>query len=143
MIVKLFSRINYKYLFFVIFLTVVLLGCVTERFQFPPCPFSEFIGFCCPMCGSTRAWRVLLDSGDIAQALRFNPIFWLWSFWCTVAYLDVWCRTFKLEHPSLGEKLIVYLSRHQALLHSHLLISFITLVYLNLPSVVYWRESLN
>ncbi len=135
-----FLSINYKYLGFTVGVTVVLLSCLEGKLQFPGCPFSQFLNFCCPMCGSTRAWRALLSSGDITKAFLYNPIFWLWGFWCTIAYLDLWCKVFGLGNPTLGEKMLIYVSKTKFLLHSHLLFSFLTLIYLNLPVIAEWRH---
>lgn len=132
--------ISYRYLSVTTCLTVILVSCIIGKLPFPPCPFSEFFGFCCSMCASTRAWRVVLLSGNVAEALLYNPIFWLWGFWCTVAYIDMWLKSFRIGSPTLGEKLMLYVSKNRVLINAHLVLSFITLIYLNLPIVAEWRQ---
>ena len=138
-----FRSLDYKYLSFTVGLTIVLLSCLGGKLQFPACPFFKFLGFGCPTYGSTRAWRAVLSSGDIAQAFLYNPLFWLWGFWCIIAYLDLWCKSFGLRNPTVGEKMITYVSKTKFLLHTHLLFSSLTLIYVNLPIVAEWRNYAN
>ncbi len=96
----------------------------------PPCPFHEYLGVSCPMCGSTRACYALL-AGRVADAFRLNPIFWYWVFWCVVAYVDVWTRAFSVARPSCGTRLLLYSLHHRVWLTLHVLMLLGTLLYLN------------
>ncbi|MBO4457268.1 MAG: DUF2752 domain-containing protein [Butyrivibrio sp.] len=40
------------------------------------CPIKFLTGVSCLGCGTTRAWLALLR-GDIADAFRFHPLFWV------------------------------------------------------------------
>ncbi|RMH59638.1 MAG: DUF2752 domain-containing protein [Candidatus Hydrogenedentota bacterium] len=48
-------------------------GVFLARFL-PPCTFRRVTGFPCPSCGTTRAVLALLG-GDLAEAIRFQPLF--------------------------------------------------------------------
>ena len=132
-------QLNYLYLSVAVGLTIILSGCLLGKIPFPNCPFEQFFHFCCPMCGSTRASLSLLHTGDLWTALRFNPIFWLWGFWCGIAYVDLWIRAFSQHRPSIGESCIQSLANNKTFLKFHLGLSLGTLLYLNLPITVAWR----
>lgn len=40
------------------------------------CPIRFLTGVSCAGCGMSRAWLALLR-GDLAEAVRFHPLFWL------------------------------------------------------------------
>ena len=132
-------RFNYIYLGLAVILTIVLISSFLGYLPSLGCPFSKFLNFCCPMCGTTRAWKSFL-AGHLDVAFRYNPIFIVWGFWCAVAYLDLWCKVIKIKRQTIGERLLVTVSKNIILLRAHQLLSFCMLIYLNLPPVQQWRN---
>jgi hypothetical protein len=136
-------KVNYAHLTVATILTVLLSVGLSGKVPLPACPFEQFLGFCCPMCGSTRAWLTLLSTGNLLQSLRFNPIFWLWGFWCGIAYGDLWLRAITRHKPSCGQILMQSVGQNRGLLIGHLGLSLGTVIYLNLPTTIAWRLSQN
>jgi hypothetical protein len=94
------------------------------------CPWHHWLGFECPMCGSTRAW-LALAGGDWCGAFRFNPIFWLWGFWTGMAYLELWQRALAPQTAPIGTALMQQLARKPTWLGIHALLIVGATVYLN------------
>lgn len=132
-------RVRFFYLSIAIILTIILSLSLFDYISPMGCPLSKLLKFCCPMCGTTRAWKALM-AGYFVTAIRYNPIFWLWGFWCAVSYLDLWCKVFKLKEPTVGRKMLAAIGVKKTLLKLHLSLSFCTFVYLNLPTVREWRD---
>ena len=95
------------------------------------CPFAKFLGVCCPMCGTTRAWEQLL-SGNIAGAFLWNPLFLLWSFWCLVALADLVHKVFGATHCTIGDRCVSAARRSGLLRVVHVVLFAAMLVYVNL-----------
>ena len=45
------------------------------------CPIEGFTGWCCPICGMTRAWIAFL-SLDLVDAFAYHPLFWCVPLGC-------------------------------------------------------------
>ena len=94
------------------------------------CPFVTFLGFSCPMCGTTRAWEHLLHV-DIAGAFTCNPLFVLWGWWCLVALADLVQKGFGAAHPTIGERCVLAVRRSKLLCAVQIVCFASMLVYLN------------
>ena len=138
---KIVARLHLDFLHLVLLITLtVTIGLMFFGvLDFPGCPFSELLDICCPMCGTTRAWKSFL-SGNVIKAFHYNPIFLLWGFWCSVFYLDLWCKTIKMKRPTIGEWLLQSLSNRAIFSKLHLLMLLCMFIYLNFPLIKQWRE---
>lgn len=70
--------------------------------HYPTCPFLYLTGYYCPGCGSLRALHDLVAHGDLAAALRRNPltvvmipfVMAAWLLWALrLAGLTTWTPT--------------------------------------------------
>ncbi|MEI6915226.1 MAG: DUF2752 domain-containing protein [Armatimonadota bacterium] len=94
------------------------------------CPFATFLGFSCPMCGTTRAWEQLLH-GDVVGAFSCNPLFMLWGGWCLVALADLVQKGFGAAHPTIGERCVLAVGRSKVLCAVQIVCFASMLVYVN------------
>lgn len=133
-------QVKYRRIFFAALIATILLGSFLEYLPGISCPFENFLGICCPMCGTTRAWKSLL-LGDIITAVKFNPMFIVWGWWCLVCYLDLLAEA--LPNTRIREVWVsrISISRvSQFWIYLHLAASSLTVIYLNHPAVHNWRE---
>lgn len=109
--------------------TAVLALAAGGALPWPACPFHEYLGFDCPMCGTTRASLAML-AGDHAAAFRENPVWPLWVFWTLAAFADLWHRAFRAD-ATLGQRLIERAMGSTLLRSGHLAAVISMLVYRN------------
>ncbi|MGB0564379.1 MAG: DUF2752 domain-containing protein [Spirulinaceae cyanobacterium] len=129
---------SYPNLFIALAVAIAISSGLMGIIPLPACPFETFLGICCPMCGSTRAWLSLFE-GKVLTAFRYNPIFWLWGFWVCVSYITLWEQALRPDAIAWGEKTLKGMTRIRPLLYLHLFASAATFIYLNTPAVVQWR----
>jgi len=76
---------------------VPLLLALTELRVIPlpviECPFEQYLGIHCPMCGTSRAWRCFA-AGKYLLAFAYNPLFLFFGLACLIVYLDVVWKVF-------------------------------------------------
>jgi hypothetical protein len=95
----------------------------------PRCPFHEYLGLDCPMCGTTRAGLAML-AGDYAAAFRENPVWWLWLFWTLAAFADLWHRAWR-ANGTVGQRLVARVAGSPALSGSHAAAALLVFAYRN------------
>lgn len=100
------KKLKYKHIF--LFLAIILAAAYG-------CPIYRWFSVQCPLCGTTRAWICFLR-GDIAKALRYNPLFGITPFWffAVVHYDSIFKRNRKLQFCLIiitGLIVTVYLMR--------------------------------
>jgi len=72
----------------IVFTTVGVLGIlVSNLFGRGICIFRFLFGIPCPACGMTRAHLSLFE-GDIVNAFRYHPLFWVPALVCVLGLLD-------------------------------------------------------
>ena len=131
---------KFYYLSFATTLSIVLILSLLGGISSLKCPFFELFHVCCPMCGTTRAWKSFLFLQNPWLAFRYNPMFMLWGFWCSIAYMDLWLKGFTSQRPTFGEKLMLKLSHSKVPQTIHVILSVLAFVYLNHPCVREWRQ---
>ena len=94
------------------------------------CPFSRYLFVSCPMCGTSRAWLLLLH-GDPLAAFKSNPLFLLWGLWCLVAFADLLHKSFASRAPTIGDFCIRAVSRNKPLVIAHAVCCVSMFFYLN------------
>lgn len=84
------------------------------------------------MCGTTHA-VLSCYAGNFKTAFLINPIFWLWVFWSTLAYVDLWHRGFTKEW-TIGRRIMDWAMTNRWSKAFHVVAFMGTLVYRNLIS---------
>ncbi len=137
--IKLKINSKFFYLGFASFLSIIITASLLGQLPSLTCPFFQFFHICCPMCGTTRAWKSFLFLQNIVIAFKYNPMFIIWGFWCFIAYIDLWLKAFNSTKITFGQKLISSVGKVPIVFNFHFGLALINLIYLNLPSTYQWR----
>lgn len=133
-------KLKYRYLALAVVVTAILITSFTGIAPAIECPFFKFFRFCCPMCGTTRAWKSLIYLNSLSIAFFYNPLFIFWGFIITLSYLDLVFKALDVTSKSLLQRWINITQAHRIFWNLYCLVLIITMVYLNLPITRHWRE---
>ena len=96
------------------------------------CPFNSFFNFKCLTCGSTTAFRYLINGGDFFSVFKLNPLFYFWVIVFALSYFDFMMFTVFNFKSNLLYKLIIKIERNLFIRYSCYLVFILNLIFLNL-----------
>jgi len=95
------------------------------------CPFNRFFNFKCLTCGSTTAFRYLINGEGFFKVFTLNPLFYFWVIIFSLSYFDFMMFTVLNFKSNLLYKLIIKIERNLFIRYSCYLVFILNLVYLN------------
>lgn len=96
------------------------------------CPFSKFFNFKCLTCGSTSAFRSLINGGGFFSVFKLNPLFYFWVIIFSLSYFDFMMFTVFNFKSDLLYKLIIKIEKNLIIRYSCYLIFILNLLFINL-----------
>lgn len=133
-------RLKYKYIALAVAVGIALPASFMGLAPAIECPFWKYLRICCPMCGTTRAWKSLLYFHNLSHALRYNPLFLVWGLMVALSYLDVIIRAFDITSTALLQSFMKQLSNSSMLWYMYCVLLALVTIYLNLPVTRNWRN---
>ena len=95
------------------------------------CPFNKFLNFNCLTCGSTTAFRELINGGGLSSVFAHNPLFYFWVIIFSISYFDFMIFTVFYFKINLLYKLMILIENKLVIRYSIYLVFICNLVYLN------------
>ena len=95
------------------------------------CPFNKFLDFNCLTCGSTTAFRELINGGGLSSVFAHNPLFYFWVIVFSISYFDFMTFTVFYFKINLLYKLMIIIESKLFIRYLLYLVFIFNLVYLN------------
>lgn len=95
------------------------------------CPFNRFLNFQCLTCGSTTAFRSLINGGSIFSVFTHNPLFYLWFILFFISYFDFMLLTVFNKKNKFLYKILIVIEKKLIIRYLFYLAFILNLVFLN------------
>lgn len=126
------SSLKHRLLFlglFFILSSLIFLNIIGEVIFY--CPFNRFLNFQCLTCGSTTAFRSLLNGASLFSVFAHNPLFYLWVIIFSISYLEFTLFTILNYKINFLHKLFIVIEKNLIIRYFFYLVFILNLVFLN------------
>ena len=126
------SSLQHRIFFLVLFIIItslIVLNIIGEVYFY--CPFNRFLNIQCLTCGSTTAFRSLMNGSSFFSVFTHNPLFYLWFILFFISYFDFMIYSVFNFKINLLHKLLIIIEENLIIRYIFYLAFILNLIFLN------------